>query len=156
MKVRWVKHWAASCLLLCFEASAEPSATDATVQHRTEVTKRPPTVELKDIGRVWSVERSAEVGARLIELVGPIPLHFHPDSTERVFVIEGELEAVVGERRERLKPGDYIQMGKRIRHRVAPAPGYRKVLIGTVDLPPADPARTVWLEPQPVPIRGPN
>lgn len=137
-----------------FSSPLAASATEPLHMVRSEVTKKPPTLELKGVARIWVLEKAAELGARLIQLRGTLPLHVHPDSTERVFVIEGELSVTLDGAEVRAKPGDYFQIPPGVRHRVALAPGTRLALVGSTDVPLADATKTIWVEPAPAAVRG--
>src|SRR5947209_4532099 len=57
---------------------------------RSELLRRPPAADL-GVARFWVVEKKKGVQCLFAEVSGTLPLHFHPDGTHRMYVIEGRL-----------------------------------------------------------------
>ena len=131
-------------------SSGQPVA-EGTMVRREELMGRQPNVETT-AARTWVVEKTPEVGALLIEVVGTLPLHYHPDGAHRLYLIEGELKVRVGTRELTMRPGDYLSIPRNVRHKIQLATGQTRALLGTVDTPPVDPQKTVWLEAAPTPV----
>jgi quercetin dioxygenase-like cupin family protein len=109
--------------------------------------QRPPDADLGP-ARMWVVERGDAVQCMLIEIDGVLPLHLHPDGVHRMYVLDGRIRVSIGEHTQDLGPGDYIRIPRGAKHRI------ERVGIGTahyasVDTPPVEAARIVWIEAAP-------
>lgn len=120
---------------------------------KREHLSRKPDVDL-GVVRVWNLEKTEKVSSLLVELRGTLPNHYHPDGVHRTYVLEGKIRIASGggpgepPAVERvLGPGDYVMIPMGLPHRLVSLG--RRALYGTVDTPPVDPARIVWLEPPP-------
>lgn len=114
------------------------------------VMQTPPRFDYPGIMRIWTLENAPDASTRLLEVNGTINLHFHPDVDHRMFLVEGALLAKVGEKEFLLKPGDFLFVPRQVRHRFSLPTGTKQAIYVTVDTPvPADPKKTVWLEPRP-------
>ena len=80
-----------------------------------------------------------------IELRDGLPLHEHPDGAHYLYVLDGEMTATIGSADFRAATGDYLTTPEHTPHRYRVAPGQSALLL-SMDSPPYDPARTVWLE----------
>ena len=94
------------------------TAHHADVRALADVMSKPPFVEAKGIFRGWVVEKSADFGVVLIEVLGTIPMHMHPDGNRRMFLIEGEMKMLGGDHEMSMKPGDYMYLPRNHRHKV--------------------------------------
>lgn len=135
--------------VLAEETSSAPASREPIVVRRAEVLKEKPSRELPKLLRSWDLESSPDAVARLHEVVGVVPRHVHPDSDERIFVLQGAVRVEVGSRTEVLRPGDYLLIPRGTPHKISPAPGHKKALAAGLNTPPADPKKVVWLEPLP-------
>jgi quercetin dioxygenase-like cupin family protein len=114
---------------------------------RSEVVKKEPAADL-GVARVWIVEKGKDVQSLLVELNGTLPMHFHPDGVHRMYVVEGKLRMTIGKETMEMEPGDYMMIPRGVRHKVERI-GEGKAYFATVDTPPIDPMKIVWLEPAP-------
>jgi mannose-6-phosphate isomerase-like protein (cupin superfamily) len=121
-----------------------------------DVMSKPPFVEAKNSFRAWVVEKSADFGVVLIEVLGTIPLHMHPDGNRRMFLIEGEMKMLGGEHEMSMKPGDYMYLPRRHHHKVWLAPKSKRALFLLVDNPPTSVSNVVWIDPAPDLIKNPE
>jgi mannose-6-phosphate isomerase-like protein (cupin superfamily) len=128
----------------------------ADVRALADVMSKPPFVESKNALRGWVVEKSADFGVVLIEVLGTIPLHMHPDGNRRMFLIEGEMKMRGGDHEMSMKPGDYMYLPRRHHHKVWLAPNSKRALFLLVDNPPTSTKNTVWIEPAPELIWNPG
>jgi quercetin dioxygenase-like cupin family protein len=110
--------------------------------------RKKPDLDWPKAARFWIVERTSEVSALLVEVVGTVPMHLHSDGGHRMYMIEGEMQVLVGKKQVVMSPGDYLSIPRGVRHKFQVPPGQKKALFATVD-PPLDPKKTVWLEPAP-------
>ncbi len=65
-----------------------------------------------------------------------VPPHLHRTSSELFLMLEGQLEALLGDEILTLDPGDTFVAGPGVRHALAPAPGSRAVFF-VVTAPPS-------------------
>lgn len=85
----------ASLLLPLVAVAARAGEDPAGPGHNTgvravaDVMSQPPLVAIENSLRAWAVEKSEDFGVVLIEVLGQIPLHMHPDGNRRMFVVEG-------------------------------------------------------------------
>jgi quercetin dioxygenase-like cupin family protein len=114
---------------------------------RSEVVKKESAADL-GVARVWIVEKGKDVQSLLVELNGTLPMHFHPDGVHRMYVVEGKLLMTIGKETMAMEPGDYMMIPRGVRHKVERI-GEGKAYFATVDTPPIDPRKIVWLEPAP-------
>jgi quercetin dioxygenase-like cupin family protein len=126
-----------------------PQEVDAEglMVRRSEIIKTEPVADLL-VARYWAVEKGKDVVSLFVEVSGTIPLHFHPDGVHRMYILEGQLRCQVGEETMDMGPGDYMLIPRGVRHK------FQKVSTGkayfvTVDTPPIDPAKNIWLEDPP-------
>ena len=119
----------------------------ADVRALADVMSKQPFVEAKGIFRGWVVEKSADFGVVLIEVLGTIPMHMHPDGNRRMFLIEGEMKMLGGDHEMSMKPGDYMYLPRNHRHKVWLAPTSKHALFLLVDNPPTSVSNVVWIEP---------
>jgi quercetin dioxygenase-like cupin family protein len=122
------------------------SGVEGLLLKRDEITARPPASDLGPV-RVWIAEKTPDVVCFLIEITGVLPLHSHPDGVHRLYVIEGRVRFTVGSQTKELGPGDYIMIPRDVPHRVEAVGG--KAWYASVDTPPIDPKKIVWIEPKP-------
>ena len=120
---------------------------NADVRALADVMSKPPFVEAKNIFRGWVVEKSADFGVVLIEVLGTIPMHMHPDGNRRMFLIEGEMKMLGGDHEMSMKPGDYMYLPRNHRHKVWLGPKSKRALFLLVDNPPTSTSNVVWIEP---------
>src|SRR5689334_10311165 len=94
-----------STLAIAAIALAEPAGPpkheqevvgEGLMVHRDELMKQKPNVEWAKGARIWAVEKTPEVGSLLVEVVGTVPMHFHPDGHHRMYMIEGEMKMWIG------------------------------------------------------------
>ena len=114
---------------------------------RSEVVKTKPAADL-GVARVWVVEKGKNVQSLLVELTGTLPMHFHPDGVHRMYVVEGRMRMTIGKETMEMGVGDYMMIPRGVRHKVERL-GKGKAYFATVDTPPIDPKKIVWLEPAP-------
>ena len=74
---------------------------------RTEMASKKPTAEWPGIGRIWNIEKTSGITVNLVELTGTLPMHFHPDCEDWLFLIEGQAKLLVGGKEVVMKPGDF-------------------------------------------------
>lgn len=126
-----------------------PAGHHAAVRSLAEVMAQAPLVEVEGSFRGWAVERSEDFGVVLIEVLGTIPLHMHPDGNRRMFLIEGRMKMLGGEHEMDMKPGDFMYLPRDHHHKVWLAPQSKRALFMLVDNPPTSTSNVVWLEPTP-------
>lgn len=149
--------FAVALLLFGYAASAKDAASppkhpdevaaEGLMLKRSEIVQKTPIVDL-GVGRVWVVEKSKDVQCLFVEVSGTIPMYFHPDGTHRMYVIEGKLRMTIGKEQMDMEPGDFMMIPRGVRHKVERV-GNGKAYFATVDTPPIDPKKIVWLEPAP-------
>lgn len=92
----------ASLLLPLVAVAARAGEDPAGPGHNTgvravaDVMSQPPLVAIENSLRAWAVEKSEDFGVVLIEVLGQIPLHMHPDGNRRMFVVEGRVKMLGG------------------------------------------------------------
>jgi mannose-6-phosphate isomerase-like protein (cupin superfamily) len=131
------------------DAAPGVAAHDAPVRSIAEVMAQPPLIAIDNSLRAWAVEKSEDFGVVLVEVLGQIPLHFHPDGNRRMFVLEGRVKMRGGDHEMDMQPGDYMYLPRSHRHEVWLAPGAQRALLLLVDNPPTSAANVVWLEAAP-------
>lgn len=139
-------------LLAAMPAVAAPpgdTAHGAPVRAIAEVMNEQPMVEIDRVLRAWSLERSENFGVVLIEVLGTIPLHMHPDGNRRMFLLEGRLRMLGGDHEMDMQPGDYMYLSRSHHHKVWLAPDSEHALLLLVDNPPTSARNIVWLETTP-------
>lgn len=114
---------------------------------RSELVQKKPDSDL-GVARIWVVEKKADVQCLLVEVSGTIPMHFHPDGVHRMYVVEGKLRMTIGTETMDMEAGDFMMIPRGVRHRVQRL-GDAKAYFATVDTPPVDPKKIVWLEQAP-------
>jgi mannose-6-phosphate isomerase-like protein (cupin superfamily) len=114
---------------------------------RSEIVQQKPAADLGG-ARVWVVEKGKEVQSLLVEVSGTVPMHFHPDGVHRMYVIEGTVRMTIGKETMDMGPGDYMMVPRGVRHEIRRV-GEGRAYFGTVDTPPVDPKKTVWLKTAP-------
>ena len=122
---------------------------NAAVRSLTEVMAQTPLVEVEGSFRGWAVERSEDFGVVLIEVLGTIPLHMHPDGNRRMFLIEGRMKMLGGEHEMDMKPGDFMYLPRNHHHKVWLAPKTKRALFMLVDNPPTSTSNVIWLDSTP-------
>jgi mannose-6-phosphate isomerase-like protein (cupin superfamily) len=144
-----------SCVLAALftvtAVAAEPGATghDDGVRAIADAMAQPPLAAVENSLRAWAVEKSADFGVVLIEVLGTIPLHLHPDGNRRMFLLEGRVRMRGGDHEMDMQPGDYMYLGRNHHHKVWLAPGSERALLLLVDNPPTSAKNIVWLDPEP-------
>jgi len=137
------------------EASeAKPSSAPQArplAAHAQETLASKPTRDFQKSLRSWDLEATPEINVRLHEITGTVPLHFHADAQERVFLVEGEVVMTLGDEKVTLKPGDYVSIPKGVPHKVELAKGTQRALAAGFMIPAPDPKQTTWVEPAPKP-----
>lgn len=131
------------------ESKVPPVGAHAAVRSVAKVMSRPPLVEAENSYKGWILEKSEDFGVVLIEVVGTIPLHMHPDGNRRMFLIEGEMTMLGGDHEMQMKPGDYMYLPRDHHHKVWLAPKAKRALFVLIDNPPVSTANVVWIEPVP-------
>jgi quercetin dioxygenase-like cupin family protein len=121
--------------------------TDGLMVKRSEIVSKKPTSDL-GVARIWTVEKGKQVQCLFVEVSGMIPMHFHPDGIHRMYVIEGKIRMTIGKETMDMEPGDFMLIPRGVRHK-AERVGDGKAYFATVDTPPIDPKKIVWLEPPP-------
>jgi mannose-6-phosphate isomerase-like protein (cupin superfamily) len=114
---------------------------------RAEVMQTKPAADL-GVAKVWIVEKGKKVQCLLVEVSGTLPMHFHPDGVHRMYVVEGKLKMTIGKEEMEMEAGDFMMIPRGVRHKVERV-GKGKAYFATVDTPPIDPKKIVWLEPAP-------
>ena len=114
-----------------------------------DVMSQPPLVAVENSLRAWAVERSEDFGVVLIEVLGQIPLHMHPDGNRRMFVVEGRVKMLGGTHEMDMRPGDYMYLPRNHHHKVWLAPDTGRALILLVDNPPTSTGNVTWLDATP-------
>jgi quercetin dioxygenase-like cupin family protein len=127
-------------------AAAQPISARAS-----ETLKSKPSRDFPNAIRSWDLESSEKLNVRLHEITGTVPMHFHTDTSERIFLIEGQVIMTLGEQKLTLKPGDYVSIPPGVPHKVELPKGTRRALAGGFMVPPGDPKKTTWVEPAPKP-----
>jgi mannose-6-phosphate isomerase-like protein (cupin superfamily) len=110
---------------------------------------QPPLVEIENSLRAWALEKSEDFGVVLIEVVGTIPLHMHPDGNRRMFLVEGRMKMLGGDQEMEMKPGDFMYLPRNHHHKVWLAPKTKRALFILVDNPPTSTSNVIWLDPAP-------
>jgi mannose-6-phosphate isomerase-like protein (cupin superfamily) len=138
-------------LLSAAAAAAEPGEPghDDDVRAIADVMSQPPLAAVENSLRAWAVERSTDFGVVLIEVLGTIPLHLHPDGNRRMFLLEGRVRMRGGDHEMDMLPGDYMYLGRSHHHKVWLAPGSKRALLLLVDNPPTAAKNIIWLDPAP-------
>ncbi|MBI2895953.1 MAG: cupin domain-containing protein [Deltaproteobacteria bacterium] len=120
----------------------------ALMTSRADLMKKAPMVDAPGVYKIWETEHTPQLSSELIQVYGTVPMHFHPDGSHRLYMIEGEVDMVIGDRTMHMRPGDYMMIPRGVRHKVT-VTSQTPALAGSVAVPPFDPARTVWIEPRP-------
>ena len=136
------------------EQAAEGPGQHAAVRSLADVMAQAPYYEAKGAFRAWIVEKSQDFGVVLIEVLGTIPLHMHPDGNRRMFQLEGEMKMLGGEHELVMKPGDYMYLPRDHHHKVNLEPGQKRALFLLVDNPPTSTANVIWIEPAPALVKN--
>jgi mannose-6-phosphate isomerase-like protein (cupin superfamily) len=140
-------------LLLAASAGADGDAGDAGpgggVRAIAEVMSQPPLVAIENSLRAWAIEKSEDFGVVLVEVLGQVPLHMHPDGNRRMFLVEGRVRMQGGSHEMDMRPGDYMYLPRDHHHKVWLAPGTERALLILVDNPPTSARNVVWLDPTP-------
>ena len=126
-----------------------PPGEHAAVRAIADVMREPALIEVDGVLRGWLLERSNDFGVVLIEVLGTIPLHMHPDGNRRMFVVDGLVRMRGGEHEREMKAGDYMYLPRDHHHKVWLAPGSARALLMLVDNPPTSTKNVVWLDPAP-------
>jgi quercetin dioxygenase-like cupin family protein len=113
---------------------------------REEVAKARPTDHGPSVVRV--VHETECVRCLSVEICGTVPLHYHPDGTHRNYVISGRLRFTIGAETREVGPGDFLLVPRGVPHKVELA-GEGPASLATVDTPPIDVTKSVWLEDPP-------
>jgi mannose-6-phosphate isomerase-like protein (cupin superfamily) len=134
------------------EAKAPPKHADEVeaeglMVKRAEVMEKKPAADL-GVAKVWIVEKGTKVQCLLVELSGTLPMHFHPDGVHRMYVVEGKFKMTIGKEEMEMEVGDFMMIPRGVRHKVERL-GKGKAYFATVDTPPIDPKKIIWLEPAP-------
>jgi mannose-6-phosphate isomerase-like protein (cupin superfamily) len=145
------------CVLFALAAvvgasAAEPPAASghyAATKALADLMAQPPLVEVENSFRGWAVERSEDFGVVLIEVLGTIPLHMHPDGNRRMFLVEGRMKMLGGDHEMEMKPGDFMYLPRNHHHKVWLAPNTERALFMLVDNPPTSTSNVIWLESAP-------
>jgi mannose-6-phosphate isomerase-like protein (cupin superfamily) len=130
-------------------AETREAGHDDAVRAIADVMSQLPLAAVENSLRAWAVERSADFGVVLIEVLGTIPLHLHPDGNRRMFLLEGRVRMRGGDHEMDMLPGDYMYLGRSHHHKVWLAPGTKRALLMLVDNPPTSAKNIVWLDPAP-------
>jgi quercetin dioxygenase-like cupin family protein len=129
------------------DTSRHPEERDgkATIIHRADVIPDRATNNAAR-GGLWPLYSTAEVRMNYFEVTGRGPMHFHPDTEHRLYVLEGKVSVTVGTNTTVAMAGDFIVIPRGVRHCYdVPAKGDRALLL-TFDAPPYDPRKTVNVE----------
>lgn len=152
-----MSHFNVACLLIASIVAGSAIAQtglsspghNAAARSLADVMKERPFVDAEKSYRGWIIEKSADFGVTLLEVVGTIPLHMHPDGNRRMFLLEGEMKMLGGEHEMDMKPGDYMYLPRDHHHKVWLSPNSKRALFLLVDNPPVSTGNVVWLEPKP-------
>jgi mannose-6-phosphate isomerase-like protein (cupin superfamily) len=130
-------------------SSASPAlaGTIAPVAITDEVRRRPPDVRLGSTS-IWHLSATPMQRTAIIVMRDGLPLHAHPDGPHYLYIVSGEMTAQIDGKSLRLKRGDYIAIPPHVPHRYAVRRGGRVMLL-SMDSPPYDPTKTIWLEKKP-------
>jgi mannose-6-phosphate isomerase-like protein (cupin superfamily) len=119
----------------------------AVVIHRADVLPNQST-NGSPRGGLWPLYSSPEARLNYFAVTSRTPMHFHPDSDHRLYVLEGKIVVICGAVTTTNSPGDFIVIPRGVRHSYdVPSVGDRALLL-TFDAPPYDPKKTVNLTPQ--------
>jgi mannose-6-phosphate isomerase-like protein (cupin superfamily) len=128
---------------------AREGGHDDGVRALADVMSQQPLVEVENSLRAWAVEKSEDFGVVLVEVLGTIPLHMHPDGNRRMFLLEGRVRMKGGDHELDMVPGDYMYLRRSHHHKVWLSPESKRALLLLVDNPPTSAKNVVWLDPAP-------
>jgi mannose-6-phosphate isomerase-like protein (cupin superfamily) len=114
-------------------ASGKPKPT---VMRTAELMQQQPNQGL------WNLHQSATSRTNLVQMRGQSIKHIHPDAEHSLYVISGELTALVEAEAFELRAGDYISIPAGVLHGYKVPEGKTALLI-SMDAPPYDPAKTI-------------
>lgn len=110
---------------------------------REEMLKARPTDHGPSVVRI--VHETESVRCLCVEIHGTVPLHYHPDGTHRNYILQGRLRFTIGGETREVGPGDFLMIPRGVPHKVELI-GDAPASLATVDTPPIDVTRSVWLE----------
>ncbi len=116
---------------------APPSAGEKpTVVRTRELRQREPGKHL------WTLHQNKTSRTNLVEMSGDSVRHIHPDAEHSLYVLAGDLTALVGDETIPLHEGDYISIPPGIPHCYSVPPGKTALLL-SLDAPAYDPAKII-------------
>ena len=113
---------------------------------RDEMREAPPIDHGPSVVRV--IHETDSVRCLCVDIHGTVPLHYHPDGTHRNYVLKGRLRFTIGGETREVGPGDFLMIPMGVPHKVELV-GDSPASLATVDTPPIDVSRCVWLEDPP-------
>ena len=131
------------------DAAAEGPGQNGGARAVADVMLQPPLVAIDKVLRAWALEKSEDFGVVLVEILGTVPLHMHPDGNRRMFVAEGRVKMLGGTHEMDMLPGDYMYLPRDHHHKVWLAPGSPRALLILVDNPPTSASNVIWVDPAP-------
>ncbi len=93
---------------------------------------------------LWTLKKTDIFRINLVKMQGEGKKHIHPDAEHTILVIEGEINAEIGEKKMLLKKGDIISIPKGMPHKYI-IKGKQAVIV-SMDAPYYNPAKTILLE----------
>ena len=118
------------------ETPAAPAETKPVIVRTKELQEREPDKHL------WTLHQTKTSRTNLVEMSGEGVKHIHPDADHSLYVISGEVTAMVGDETCTLHAGDYISIPAGVLHGYRVAPEKTALLI-SMDSPPYDPAKVI-------------
>ncbi|MBI3549433.1 MAG: cupin domain-containing protein [Elusimicrobia bacterium] len=108
--------------LLTFVLASAPALSEEPplILRRAEIFGRAPDVDAPNV-RVWTLRNNGVGRTNLVEMLGCLPLHRHPDADHSLLVLQGRVEVKAGGVKTVLSEGDYITIPPNVPH------GYRVI-----------------------------
>jgi quercetin dioxygenase-like cupin family protein len=130
---------------------AEPSETVSLASAAVPTIKRQveimagPTNWNDPSDRGWTLVKTSEKRANLVEMFSELKNHSHPDADHSLILLKGSARVVTPDEEKALEPGDYVSIPKSVAHKYY-VDGTESALFISFDAPAYDPAKTVYLE----------
>lgn len=102
-----------STLLALSNAQAEEPFT--LVRYK-ELTARKPDQDGQTV-RVWTIKKDDVIRVNLVEMLGELKLHKHPDAAHSLMVLEGSVRVQVDQEFHVINKGDFISIPAGVPHK---------------------------------------
>lgn len=121
---------------------ASKASNFSLVEYEKLISKKP---DIDGVNvRIWKIRQSQTIRINLVEMMGELPLHRHPDADHSLMVLEGQVRVQIANRIVVIGKGDFISVPANVSHKYWSLTA--KSILVSMDAPYYDPEKTILLE----------